>query len=290
MTFLGILLALVLERALGHYAWWGRPVLFLGYMRALRTILPLPRFWASSWAPALLLAPPLAALYYARGLIDSPFLDLIVSGGVLLFCLGPRDLSEDVHSLLEARARGDHEAALQLSRALLRGPHADPTRRTLIGALFIQSHERLFGVLLWFFAAGPVGALLYRLASRLPRALNEQVPDSRAARAAETLHDLLAWIPARVTALLYGLAGSLDDALRAWRSQAFGAMEEWRTGTWAILAEVPAASLNAEEADGAVAVPANLEESLGEVLRMQRRALLVLLAFFAFFATGALMQ
>ena len=290
MTFLGILLALALERVLGHYAWWGRPVLFLGYMRALRTILPIPKFWSSAIAPFVVLVPPLVALYYAHSLISSPFLDVLISGSVLLLCLGPRDLSEDVHSLLEARARGDNEAVLQLSRALQRGPHADPTQRTLIGALFIQSHERLFGILLWFFAGGPVGALLYRLASRMPRALNEQAPDSRAVRAAETLHDIFAWIPARMTALLYGLAGSLDDALSAWRSHAFNTVQEWRTGTWAVLAEVPAASLNMEEANGGAAVPANLEESLDEVLRMQARALLVLLAFFAFFATGSLMQ
>lgn len=290
MTFLGILLALALERVLGHYAWWGRPVLFLGYLRVLRTLLPFPKFWASGLSPWLILAPPLVVLYYAHSLIASPFVDVLVSGTVLLFCLGPRDLAEDVHSLLEARARGDVEAALQLSRALQRGPHADPTQRTLIGALFIQSHERMFGILLWFFAGGPVGALLYRLVSRMPRALNEYTPDSRAVRTAETLHDILAWVPARMTALLYGLAGSLDDALGVWRGHAFSTGLEWRTGTWAILAEVPAASLNMEEPDGAIAVPANLEASLNEVLRMQARALLILLAFFAFFATGALMQ
>jgi membrane protein required for beta-lactamase induction len=289
MTFLGILLALTLERVLGHYAWWGRPVLFLGYFRALRSLLPFARFWASGLAPLVILVPPLAALYYVHGLIYSPFLDVLVSGGVLLFCLGPRDLAEDVHSLLAARARGDNDAVLLLSRALQRGPHADPTRRTLIGALFIQSHERLFGILLWFFAAGPVGALLYRLVSRMPRALNEVTPDSRAVRAAETLHDLIAWIPARMTALLYGLAGSLDDALGVWRGHSFSTGLEWRTSTWAVLAEVPAASLHMEDADGDEA-PANFDESLSEVLRMQARALLILLAFFAFFATGSLMQ
>ena len=290
MTFLGILLALALERVLGHYAWWGRPVLFLGYMRLLHAALPIKKFWDSVLAPWLVLLPPLVLLSYLHGLIASPFVDVLVSAGVLVFCLGPRDLAEDVHSLLDARNRGDHEAALQLSRALQRGPHADPTHRTLIGALFIQSHERMFGILLWFFAAGPVGALAYRLASRMSRAFREISTDTRALYVAEALHDILAWVPARVTALLYGLAGSLDDAMSVWRGHEFSTGQEWRSRTWALLAEVPAASLNMEEADGAVAMPANLEESLGEVLRMQSRALLVLLAFFAFFATGALMQ
>jgi AmpE protein len=229
-------------------------------------------------------------VYYVRGLISSPFLEVLMSAAVLLLCLGPRDLAEDIHSLLEARARGDHHAANHLSRALLRGPHPNDSRRTLIGALFIQSHERLFGVLFWFFAAGPTGAVLYRLASRLPRALNEIAPDSIAARFAETIHDILAWVPGRATALLYGLAGSLDDALGAWRDLGFTAGREWRTGTWAVLATIPAASLTIEEADGSTAAPTTLDASLSEVLKMQARALLILLAFFAIFTTGALMQ
>lgn len=287
MSFLGILLALALERGLGHFSWWGRPIIFLGYQRVLMAVIRWPALWRT-WAGTLLvLLPPLVLVYEIGQIIANPFFELLWSGGVLLLCLGPRDLAEDVHLLLDARARGDSEGFAQLSRALQRGPHPDPTHRTLIGALFIQSHERLFGVLLWFFAFGPLGALLYRLASRLPRGLNEAQPDSQAAHVAETLHDVLAWIPARITALLYGLAGSLDDALKVWRGLIFETVE-WRSQTWAVLAEVPAASLNMEETDGSEVVPATLEAALDEVLRMQLRVLLILLAVFAIFATGAL--
>jgi AmpE protein len=290
MTLIGILLALALERALGHYRGWGRPVIFLGYIHTFERVLSLRAFWNSWLAPLVLLAPPVFAMYYVRGLITSPFLEVLMSAAVLVLCLGPRDLAEDVHNLLEARARGDTHTANHLSRALLRGPHPNNSRRTLIGALFIQSHERLFGVLFWFFAVGPTGAVLYRLASRLPRALNEIAPDSVAARFAETIHDILAWVPGRATALLYGLAGSLDDALGAWRDLGFTSGREWRTGTWAVLATVPAASLTIEEADGSTAAPMTLDANLSEVLKMQARALLILLAFFAIFTTGALMQ
>ena len=290
MTLLGILLALALERALGHYRGWGRPVLYLAYVNTLKRVLSIPALWRSWLAPLVLLLPPVLVVYYVHDMITSPFLDVLLSAAVLVLCLGPRDLAEDVHSLLEARARGDTHAANHLSRALLRGPHAGDTRRTLIGALFIQSHERLFGVLFWFFAAGPTGAVLYRLASRLPRAMNEMAPDSTASRLAETVHDVLAWLPGRATALLYGLAGSLDDALRAWRDLGFSVGREWRTGTWAVLATIPAASLTIEEADGSSATPVTLDDSLDEVLKMQARALLILLAFFGIFTTGALMQ
>ena len=287
MSFLGILLALALERGLGHFSWWGRPLVFQTYKRALMAVLRWPALWASWAGPLLLLLPPLILVYEVSDSIANPFLELLWSAGLLLLCLGPRDLAEDVHSLLDARTRGDAEAFTQLSRALQRGPHPDPTHRTLIGALFIQSHERMFGVMLWFFAAGPIGAVLYRMASRLPRSLNETEADTQAVRVSETIQDILAWIPARITALLYGLAGSLDDGLKVWRGLIFET-HEWRTQTWAVLAEVPAASLNMEEADGSEVAPATLEAALNEVLRMQRRVLLILLATFAIFATGAL--
>lgn len=287
MNFLGILLALGLERLLGRFSWWGQPVMFLAYRRALMALVPWKTLWAS-WAGALLLLlPPLALVYEIGNRIANPFVDLMWSSGILLLCLGPRDLAEDVQRLMDARSRNDQDGFDKLSRALQRGPHPDPTHRTLIGALFIQSHERLFGVLLWFFAFGPIGALLYRFASRLPRALHDTAPDSQAEHVAETLHDVAAWIPARITALLYGLAGSLDDALKVWRALAFEAVE-WRSKTWAVLAEVSAASLDMEDANGGAIAPATLEGALREVLRMQTRVLLLLLAAFAMFATGAL--
>ncbi|HSW13251.1 MAG TPA: hypothetical protein VLI06_10465, partial [Solimonas sp.] len=96
-------------------------------------------------------------------------------------------------------------------------------------------------------------------------------------------------LPARITALLYGLGGSLDDATRTWRQLlAERPQHGWRSHTWAVLAEVSSASLRSEESDGSVVVPASLEASLDEVLHMQWRALLILVAFFAFFATGSM--
>jgi membrane protein required for beta-lactamase induction len=289
MTLIVILLALGLERVLGQVPGWGRPVLFLGYVRGAEQVLAWPAFWRSWVAPVALIVPPVALVWWIGTRIENPFVDLGWSAVILLLCLGPRDLADDVHELVAARAAGNEATSAQLSRALLRGPATGPSGRTLIGALFIQSHERLFGVLLWFFVIGPPGAVAYRIASRLPRILSELAPDSQAQRAADLLHNALAFIPARVTALLYGLAGSLDDATREWRRQITGANHEWRSHTWALLAEVSAASLGMEEPGGAEVVPATLEGVLAEVLRMQRRALLILLAFFAFFATGSML-
>lgn len=287
MTLIGILLALLLERALGQLSGWGRPVIFLAVMRGLHRVLA-PVLWRSAALPiAAVLVPVLVTHWIYSGLFN-PIVQIGFATIVLLLCLGPRDLAEDIHDLLAAREAGDAVRVQQIARALLRGPQPDESHRSLMGTLFIQSHEKLFGVLLWFFVLGPAGAVLYRIACRLPRLLAETSGDCAAQRTADVLHNLLAWVPARITTLLFGLAGSLDDAIAAWRTLIREPLVGgWRAHTWALLAEISVASLRSENADGATET-VQLDAALREVLRMQWRALLVLLAFFAFFTTGSL--
>lgn len=290
MTLVAILAALIAERALGHVPGWGNPLLLRGYVTTLRRILPVSALWRGALALPLVLALPLGLSWWAQHAINEPLLHLLVSALVLFLCLGPRDLADDVKLWLDARAAGDKLSADRLARLLLKGPgrYGDdetPHPRGLLGALFIQSHERLFGVLLWFFAFGISGAVFYRLVSRLPRLLME-TEESPAAEAAETLHALAAWVPARVTAALFGLAGSLDDAIKEYRLLAEGPAHGWRSHTWAVLAEVASGSIEFETAEGATEVPATLDLAAREVLSLQFRALMILLAFVAVFASG----
>lgn len=287
MNFVGVILALLLERALGQVPAWGEPVLFPRTLARLRTWMPVRLLWASWPLPFFIILPATFCVYWVQEELAHPLYEALFSTAVLVLCLGPRDLATDLQRWLEAQERGDKAAAEAVWRGLMRGPEPDPSHRTVLGALFIQSHERLFGVLLWFFALGPAGATLYRLTSRLPRALHALEPQSPAAQAAEALHGLLAWLPARITAGLYGMAGSLDDAIAAWHRLAVSP-HEWRSHTWALLAEVPAGSLSMEEPDGSPTVPANLKASVDEVMRMQFRALCILLAGFALFTTGSI--
>jgi membrane protein required for beta-lactamase induction len=101
-----------------------------------------------------------------------------------------------------------------------------------------------------------------------------------------TLHAAAAWLTSRVNALLFGLAGSLDQALARWRALRGEGFPNWRDRTWAVLAEVSAASLAVEEGEAGPMVPATLEACLREVAAMQNRALLILLAGFVLFTAG----
>lgn len=292
MTLIAILAALIAERLLGHVPGWGSPVLMRYYLSMLRKALPLPALWRGAAAIGVVLAPPLALTWAVQGALDQPVVELVFSAVVLFLCLGPRDLADDVQLWLEARQAGDRASAERLARTLQQGPERytasdTPDSRSLVGAMFIQSHERLFGVMLWFFALGPIGAVGYRVVSRLPRLLMEH-EDSPAADAAETLHALAAWIPARITAALFGLAGSLDDAIREYRRLSSDAGHGWRGHTWAVLAEVSSGSLKFETKEGTTEAPATIDLAAREVLNLQFRALMILLAFFAVATTGGL--
>jgi membrane protein required for beta-lactamase induction len=286
VTFIGILLALAAERVFGHLPRVGEPMVLEQIVVRVQRLVPLGVLWRSAFAPVLLLALGVAAAAALDWWIRQPLLDLAYGTLALFLCLGPRHLGSDIHRLIEAYDRNDLAAQRTLTLALLRGPGPQATRRSMIGALFIQSHERIFGVLLWFFAAGPAGAVLYRLASRMPRFLHETRPDTPAEDAAVMLHAAAAWLPSRVNAALFGLAGSLDQALVRWRALRAETFANWRERTWAVLAEVSAASLTVEEGEAGPMVPATLEECLREVVAMQNRALLILLAAFGLFTAG----
>jgi len=286
VTFVGILLALLAERILGHLPRVGEPMVLQQLVVSVQRLVPLGAYWRSWLAPAFLLAIGTALAAALDWWIRQPLLDLAYGSVVLFLCLGPRHLAGDLQRLIEAHEKNDAPLERTLTLALLRGPGRRASRRSLIGALFIQSHERLFGVLLWFFAAGPAGAVLYRLASRIPRFLHETQPDTNAEEAAVTLHAAAAWLPSRVNAALFGLAGSLDQALLRWRGLRDETFANWRERTWAVLGEVSAASLTIEEGEAGPVLPATLEECLREVLAMQQRALLILLAAFGLFTAG----
>lgn len=286
MTFVGILLALLAERILGHLPRIGEPMLLQKLVVGVQRYVPLGAYWRSWLAPVFLLALGTTLTALLDWWIGHPLPDLAFATVVLFLCLGPRNLSGDIGLLIEAHEKNDAAAERTLTLALLRGPGRQATRRSLIGALFIQSHERLFGVLLWFFAAGPAGAVFYRLASRMPRFLHETQPDTAAEQAAVALHAAAAWPSGHFTAALFGLGGSLDQALRRWRELRAEPLANWRERVWAVLAEVSAASLTVEEGEAGPVVPATLEACLHEVLAMQQRALLILLAAFGLFTAG----
>lgn len=283
MTLIALLIALIVERLLSpHRLGDAAPRPPWSAFRALHTLPVLPVL------PWLLAAAGAGVVALLHGAIENRPLDVLFDALMLLLCLGPRDLADDVQRLRSARSSGDSATVARLTRSLQLGPEPDADHRSLLGALFIQSHERRFGVLLWFIAAGPAGAVLYRIASRLAAQIEPADPQ---APAAALLHALLAWAPTRLTAFLFGFAGSLDDALIAWKrvqAEPRAAAGGWQRHSWNLLAETANAALDWEDAvDGGPMIASSLDSTLGEVLRMEARATLIVLALTALFTAGA---
>ncbi|MEJ2139346.1 MAG: regulatory signaling modulator protein AmpE [Gammaproteobacteria bacterium] len=148
---------------------------------------------------------------------------------VLLFCLGPRDLGEEVNAYCKAIEAQDAEEIRSICIELLeREPHPEETVPDIEQAIYAQANNRVFGVVFWFVMLGPTGAWMFRSIDLMQRRAvahirtNELLMSdgefSQVAEAVLLLHRLIAWVPARLLAIGYMLAGSYDGALDAWRS------------------------------------------------------------------------
>ncbi len=148
---------------------------------------------------------------------------------VLLYCLGPKSLDDQIQTYVTAREAGETARARQAATEILHEdiPAANfEISRAVIESILVQANERLLGTLLWFVVLGPMGALLYRLAAVLKSATRTERTTSDFARAARRLHAILNWPAARLVALSYATIGSFVDALTEWRNAA----AEWREG------------------------------------------------------------
>lgn len=172
----------------------------------------------------LVLAPPLLlviligyGLNTYLGVLSLPLYYLFALA-ILLYSMGPVFLGRVLH-LLESALDDEDEAQIghYLGKLVQPGttPPAAHDEREIINRIFVGANESLFAVILWFFILGPLGALLYRLASILSARHQEK---NGYADAARRLCDILDWLALRVFALGLALAGNMTKAYAAWKT------------------------------------------------------------------------
>jgi len=177
--------------------------------------------------PVLLLQLAIVQLAIEDAFFKLPYFVLAII--VIFFSLGPRDVGEEVDEYCLAIESGDEQRELATAKNLLEeDPPEDAAERAraIEEAICIQANNRLFAVIFWFIVLGPLGAWLYRAIDLIRHravfnAWNRDEIDSNqelARGAAENLHGLIAWVPARITAAVYGLAGHFDAAAHSWRA------------------------------------------------------------------------
>jgi membrane protein required for beta-lactamase induction len=240
MKLIALILGLVLERlatrvlhlrelrwfdryfdfAIGKLASLPRAALYPGVLVAL--LLPVvPVLWASvSLATAFTSAewPQIVTTV----LWTLPYLLFAVL--ILFFSLGPRDLGSEVDDYCEAVDTANAEQAERVLTELCEVEHSGTSDIDAVEeAIFVQATNRIFGVVFWFVALGPVGAWLFRTSDLFRRrvsyrASREQAGNEATLAAIDTVHGVLVWVPARLAILGYAMSGSFDDALNCWRS------------------------------------------------------------------------
>jgi membrane protein required for beta-lactamase induction len=276
MNLLALLFALACERGLTHLLhlreprWLDRYCDWVGARLARQSGAVLV---IASLAATLLPVLPVAL---ASGFLGSRLLGLpqfVFAVFLLLFSFGPRDLKDEVDDYVAALERDDQEAAASSARELLENDAAGRgavTRQAVYEAVFVQANNRIFGVIFWFLVLGPPGAWLFRVTDLLRRRAAFEAMRAGVVVSGPTyggalalVHGVLAWLPARLTALSYALAGSFEDAVGNWRDAVDGASSGLldraedllaRVGRGSLqpsIAGVPAAELDLATARGA---------------------------------------
>jgi adenosylcobinamide-phosphate synthase len=181
---------------------------------------------SGSWFVAIV--PPILLVMATSALLHwiSPLLDWLWNILVLYFIIGFRQVSHAFTGIVRALKGGDTRLARQCL-ATWRGESENDIDEADIAKLSIEealrgAHRYVFGPLLWMVAAGPAGAVFYRLASILRE---RWCPASDAAvtdfgRFAHDAFRWIDWIPSRLTAGGFAIAGNFEDAFYCWRTQA----------------------------------------------------------------------
>ncbi|CAN5196739.1 hypothetical protein BH24PSE2_BH24PSE2_08510 [soil metagenome] len=210
---------------------------------------------------------------------------------VLFFSLGPRDLEDEVDEYCLALERGESDKAERVLRELLESdppPARIDRMQATEDAIFVQANNRLFGVILWFMLLGPLGAWTFRVIDLLRHRVQREARDggARSPVAAswtgvlQPLHGVVAWLPARLLAIGYALAGSFEEAIADWRGYYQDCAERFFDVNKEVLACVGRGALG--RAGTTVATEAGLEiDSARAALALVMRTLWIWIATIA---------
>jgi len=95
--------------------------------------------------------------------------------------------------------------------------------RAAIETLLVRAHRDLLAIIAWFVVLpAPAGAVLYKLSAILMERWGRCADEELGAfgHFASSVFWLLDWVPLRLTAIGFAIAGDLEDALQCWRTQA----------------------------------------------------------------------
>ncbi|CEG56938.1 regulatory signaling modulator protein AmpE [Legionella fallonii] len=250
MKLLVIVLCLLSERFLIHAASYQRFYWFGDYYLSIKKILDKSDFFRNPWMnfagiiiPILLVV---SLIYFLFSSMFFGFVGFVFSIVIFLYCLGPQNAFYPLSEL-----------------------NTETNNDTAVGNYFTQVNSQLFSVIFWYVVLGPIGALAYRLIT-LCETIN--FVDQQA----KQLTDIVEWIPARISALLYLLVGNFQKGFVSF-TKLFFAKPEFNHQ---MLSDCGKHAVRANDADE---IPLPVAECLIE------HATIVLMVFIALFTLASWM-
>lgn len=194
MKLLVILLCLFSERYLIHNISYQRFFWFADYYQYIKNLAEKNSFFTNPWALLALITLPLIAvtgfIYLLLHGVFFGFMGLLLSLALFFYCLGPQNV---FYPPTQSDTQSSNE---------------------LVGDYFAMVNRQLFTVVFWYIVAGPVVAVAYRVI-----ALCRDI--SPVSFQAGEVADVLEWIPARLTVLLFLLVGNFQRGFKLFCSYIF---------------------------------------------------------------------
>ncbi|KGP64377.1 membrane protein [Legionella norrlandica] len=195
MKLLVIVLCLLSERFLIHSISYQRFFWFNDYYLFLKKTIDRNQYFANPWLELAATVLPIILLvsliYFSFESIFFGLFGLVFNLFVFYYCLGPQNAFYPI--IVKSNDQSEVDS---------------------IGEYFAEVNSQLFAVIFWYIIAGPIAVLTYRLTT-LCKGLNSINPQ------AIQVAEILEWIPARITALLFLLVGNFQRGFNLFIHYAF---------------------------------------------------------------------
>jgi len=182
---------------------------------------------AIAWALAVVPSVAGVLLVYDSLRALSPVLGWLFAIAVLYACINFKPATQQCLAIAEALRAGEMDRARELLARFRREPQAQWSEvdmvRAAIETMLVRAHRELLAVIAWFVVLpGPIGAVLYKLSAILADRWGRHADEEFAVFGGFSMRAfrLLDWVPLRLTAVGFAIAGDLEDALQCWRTQA----------------------------------------------------------------------
>lgn len=182
------------------------------------------------FAWAIVVLPFVAAVIFLQQfslsyLSGADTVNIILSIVILTIAIGAKSLVQHAKAVEYALLENNLDLARQriamiVSRDTSKSDEIAINRAT-IESVLENGNDAIFAAIFWFVILGAPGVVLYRLANTLDAMWGYRTERYQYfGWAAARIDDAMNWIPARLTAMSYSLAGNTRSALKCWLTQA----------------------------------------------------------------------